>query len=230
VLSLVLPTYNEAKSLPILLPAISQTLGSEPHEIIIVDDNSPDRTWEVATQYPGVRVLRRVGRRGLSSAVVEGFSMAKGDVLVVMDADGQHDTGVIAKLAAAVRGTHGVAIGTRYMKGGGVGEWEKGRASLSWLATKLAQIACRVRAHDPMSGFFALDAALFRRIATRLHPSGFKILLEILAFVPKGTPITEIPFTFGRRIAGESKLTWKVGIQFLLQLGTLMMRRHRRVR
>ena len=116
-LSLVLPTYNEADNLPELVPALEALLAGLPYEIIVVDDDSPDGTWRVALdlarQRDRVRVIRRVGRRGLSSAVVEGFLAAKGDVLAVADADGQHDLALLPKLYDAVRAGANVAVGSR---------------------------------------------------------------------------------------------------------------------
>ncbi|OGJ59823.1 hypothetical protein A2881_01665 [Candidatus Peribacteria bacterium RIFCSPHIGHO2_01_FULL_55_13] len=218
-LSLILPTYNEALNLPELLPKIRSVLSQVPHEIIIVDDDSPDHTWKVAQELAeklgDVHVIRRIGRRGLSSAVIEGFLAAKGDVLAVMDADGQHDTGLLAKLHDAVRKHGGIAIGSRYIEGGSVGEWDERRYMLSRIATKMALSLCAVKAKDPMSGFFALDRNVFEEVLPRLNPKGFKILLDLLVHVPKSTSVTELPFTFATRRHGESKLSRRVQLEFL---------------
>src|SRR3990167_11135087 len=151
-LSLILPTYNEALNLPELLPKIRSVLSQVPHEIIIVDDDSPDHTWKVAQELAeklgDVHVIRRIGRRGLSSAVIEGFLAAKGDVLAVMDADGQHDLTLIPKLFVAVRSGSNVAIGSRYIEGGSVGSWDERRYRLSRIATNLAKRLCKVEVND----------------------------------------------------------------------------------
>ncbi len=219
VLSLILPTFNEAENLPILLPKLEEALKGTPHEVIIVDDDSPDRTWHVAQELSeklsDVHVLRRIGRRGLSSAVVEGFLAAKGDVLAVMDADGQHDLSLLPKLFQAVQNGANIAIGSRYIEGGSVGKWDEQRYLLSRIATGLAIRLCKVKVKDPMSGFFALDRKTFESTLPRLNPKGFKILLDFLVHVPKGTTAKEIPFTFGTRMHGESKLSRQVQIEFL---------------
>lgn len=164
-LSLILPTYNEAENLPGLLEEIEGAMGDIPFEMIVVDDDSPDRTWEVAElladDRPYLRVLRRMGRRGLSSAVIEGFRMAQGDVLVAMDSDGQHDPLLLPRLYAAIRSGVGVALGSRYVPGGSVEGWARARHWLSYIATGLAWLVTRTRVKDPMSGFFAIDRRLF---------------------------------------------------------------------
>lgn len=220
VLSLILPTYNEAENLPELLPRILSALSGLPHEVIIVDDDSPDRTWEVARKFAGnhpeVHVVRRIGRHGLSSAVIEGFLSAKGDVLVVMDADGQHDAKLLQKLYAAVMQEEaGIAIGSRYVAGGNVGQFDERRHTLSRIATGLAQLLCRVKVKDPMSGFFAIDRELFEHVLHKLNPKGFKILLDLLVHIPTNTPVVEVPLIFGERLHGKSKLSTRVQIEFI---------------
>ncbi len=218
-LSLVLPTYNEAQNLPILLPKIEEELQGMSHEVIVVDDDSPDGTPRVAhaltERYPHLRVLRRIGRRGLSSAVVEGFLAANGDVLAVMDADGQHDIALLPTLSQALKGGANVAIGSRYVAGGGVGKWDERRYTLSKIATHLAIRLCRVHVCDPMSGFFAIDRQTFEAALPKLNPKGFKILLDLLVHLPAGAAVRELPFTFGERLHGESKLSRRVQIEFL---------------
>jgi len=219
VLSLILPTYNEAENIPGLLPKLEEVLKGIPHEIIIVDDDSPDGTWKVALEISqdkeNVHVIRRVDKRGLSSAVIDGFLAAKGDVLAVMDADGQHDMTILPKLYNAVKENNGIALGSRYMEGGSFGKWEKRRQFMSRTATKLAQWVCRVKVSDPMSGFFAISRQAFEKALPRLNPKGYKIFLDFLVHVPKGTQAQEFPFVFGLRTHGESKVSHKVIIEFL---------------
>jgi len=219
VLSLVLPTYNEAKNIPELLPALEEALSDIPFEIIIVDDDSPDETWRIARELSqdkdNVHVIRRIDKKGLSSAVIDGFLSAKGDVFAVMDADGQHDMKLLPQLYSSVREGNGFAIGSRYMEGGSTGDWDERRRFISRAATRMALFVCKVKVSDPMSGFFAVDRRVFEDSLERLNPKGFKILLDLLVHAPEGTTAKEIPFTFGLRLHGESKLSWKVQIDFL---------------
>jgi dolichol-phosphate mannosyltransferase len=219
VLSLILPTYNEAENIPVLLPKIVEVLQWNDYEILVVDDDSPDRTWEralfLAKSNPRIRVLRRVGRRGLSSAVIEGFLAAAGDTLAVMDADGQHDLDLLPKLAAALEAGSDLAIGSRYIEGGSVGTWDERRFALSRMATRLAQKLCKVQVADPMSGFFMVKRPAFEAALPHLNPKGFKILLDLLLHVSPQTKVQELPFHFGERHAGESKLSRRVQIEFL---------------
>lgn len=200
-----------------------------PHEIIVVDDNSPDETWRVAeelkAQYPAIRVLRRIGRRGLSSAVTEGFAMAHGEVLMVMDADLQHDPNLIMTLYDAVQNGAAIAVASRYIEGGSVGDWVTGRRILSKTATWLASSLPPVHSSDPMSGFFALNRASYTLIAPHLQPTGFKILLEVLSCLPAGSKISEAPLHFAFRKHGESKLNMWVEVQFVLQLVRIAAKR-----
>jgi dolichol-phosphate mannosyltransferase len=218
-LSLILPTYNEAANLPELIPALEKLLKDVPHEIIVVDDNSPDETWkvglELARSIDSFRVIRRVGRRGLSSAVIEGFLAAKGDTFVVMDADGQHDMSLIVSLYEATQKGNGIAIGSRYIEGGSVGEWDERRHMMSKVATRMALALCKVKVSDPMSGFFAITRETFEQALPKLNPKGFKILLDLLIHVPSDTTVKELPFTFSTRKHGESKLSRRVQIEFL---------------
>jgi dolichol-phosphate mannosyltransferase len=229
-LSLVIPTYNEAENLPVLLPRVTEALSGIPHEIIIVDDDSPDGTWrraeELAMDFPALRVIRRRSERGLSSAVMAGFRSARGEVLAVMDADGQHDAGLLRKLCDSVSARRGIAIASRYVPGGGTGRWNTRRTLFSRMSTRVVMILCRLSVRDPLSGFFAVDRVLFERLAPQLkHPRGFKILFDILVRLPRGTPITEVPYTFAPRMQGRSKLSLRVQVQFLLSLLDLIVER-----
>jgi dolichol-phosphate mannosyltransferase len=218
-LSLILPTFNEAKNLPELLRRVHAAVS--PAEIIVVDDDSPDKTWEVGealkSTYPGLRVTRRIGKKGLSSAVTDGCDAATGDVFVVMDSDLQHDPAIVGALAKKIEEGAGVAVASRYREGGSVGEWVRGRRWLSNLGTFLARKLPNVETTDPMSGFFAVRGDLYRTARPLLVPEGFKILFELLAALPKGTPIAEVPLVFQPRLHGESKLSLVVQVQFLKQ-------------
>ncbi len=225
--SLILPTYNEASNLTEVLERVHETL--DPFEVIVVDDNSPDRTWELAgalqSTYPSLRVIRRVGRRGLSSAVIEGFEAAKGDMFIVMDADLQHDPTLLPRIQNAIGEGAQVALASRYTEGGDTKDWRWIRRMLSRTATHLVQLLVPQGVTDPMSGFFAVRRETYRSVASHLRPQGFKILFEILSFLPRGTRIAEVPFHFGIRERGKSKLTLLVQMQFLWQVLRTAVRR-----
>lgn len=226
-LSLILPTYNEAENVPELLRRVRA--AAAPAEVLLVDDDSPDRTWEVAeglrAEYPELRVIRRVGKKGLSSAVVDGCDAATGEAFVVMDSDLQHDPAIIGRLLAAIEGGAGIAVASRYREGGSVGEWVHGRRLLSKLGTFVARKLPNVETTDPMSGFFAVRADLYRAARPLLVPEGFKILFELLAALPRGTRIDEVPLVFQPRLHGQSKLSLAVQFQFLRQSLRLGFRR-----
>lgn len=222
VISVVLPTYNEAENLSAMLANIAQALASHSYEVIIVDDNSPDETWRVAeelrTQYPNLRIIRRMYERGLSSAAVAGFAAATGEVLCLMDSDGQHDPALLPGMLQAVEHGAGIVVGSRYMPGGSVGEWIHDRRILSRIGTWLAQCVSRTDVTDPLSGLFMIKRDLFASIQARLRPSGFKILLEILAYLPRSVQLREVPLIFQMRHAGVSKLSWRVQWEFVCQI------------
>lgn len=228
-LSIILPTYNESANLEELLKRITEVMGKRAFEAIIVDDDSPDKTWEKAeaftADYPMFRVIRRVGRRGLSSAVVEGFNKAKGDTLIVMDADLQHDPALLTQLADKIEGGATIAVASRYIEGGSVGDWVGGRRIASKIGTFLSQKLPNVEVTDPMSGFFAISADAYKKIELKLRPTGFKILLEILSHLPRGTKTAEVPLHFQMRKYGESKLSLKVALQLFWQLFRITLHR-----
>jgi dolichol-phosphate mannosyltransferase len=219
--TVVLPTFNERESLPLAVEAVRRALGDRADwEVVVVDDDSPDRTWEVAEALgradPRVRVYRRLDRRGLSSAIVDGLSLGRGERLLVMDADLQHDVAKVPDLLAALD-AHEVAVGTRYAGGGGTGDWGRVRRWLSRVATNACRWLLRIRVSDPMSGFFAIRADAFRRLAGRLDPRGYKILMEILYHHgPEG--VAEVPYVFQARRLGESKLDGAVAADYLWSL------------
>lgn len=228
-ISIILPTYNESANLEELLKRITEVMGKRDFEVIIVDDDSPDKTWEKAetlvADYPMLRVIRRVGRRGLSSAVAEGFNKAKGDVLVVMDADLQHDPALIVALADKVEGGADITVASRYIEGGSVGDWIASRRIGSKIVTFLSRKLPPVEVSDPMSGFFAITSDVYKKIASKIRPTGFKILLELLAHLPKNTKTAEVPLHFQMRKHGESKLSAKVALQLFWQLIRITLHR-----
>lgn len=222
--SVIVPTYNERDNLEELFERISVSLADYDYEIIVVDDDSPDKTWEFARQlserYP-VRVIRRTDEKGLSSAVIRGFKEASGDVFVVMDADLQHPPEVIPELIRAIERGADVAIASRYVPGGGVKDWYWYRKLISKGAIMVGRLALpKIRdIKDPVSGFFALRREVVE--GAELNPVGFKILMEILV-KGKYNKAVEVPFTFGLRRAGESKLGGKTILNYLKHIYRLM--------
>lgn len=229
-MSVVTPTYNEAANVPLFVAAIGKVLAGLTYEIIVVDDDSPDRTWEVAGKLAEVdgrvRVIRRFGESGLSSAVMAGLGSARGQVLVVMDADLQHDEAVLPQMIELVRTNRAdVVVGTRASEGGSYGSWGTGRRLVSWVATLIARMLLRVPTTDPMSGFFAMSRASFDELAPRINPQGFKILLEFIGRRRPGLRVAEVGFTFRNRLHGETKLSPSVIRSYLLAVVELRVGR-----
>ncbi len=225
--TIVIPTYNERDSIPLAIAAVQRAMaGRSDWEILVVDDDSPDRTWELVDQLghtdPRIRCYRRLDRKGLSSAIVDGLSLGLGERLLVMDADLQHDISKVPDLLAALDEAP-VAVGTRYAHGGGTGQWSKKRLALSKLATVACQAVLGISASDPMSGFFAIRRADFLSVAPRLNPRGYKILMEILHLLGR-VKVAEVAYTFAPRQAGESKLSGQVVWDFALSLVELLTR------
>jgi dolichol-phosphate mannosyltransferase len=225
--SLVLPTYNERDNLAALCARVTDALRGFSHEIIIVDDDSPDGTWEEAeclrASYPALRVVRRVGERGLASAVIRGFREARGQVLAVMDADLQHDEALLPVLVEGARGADFV-VASRTVEGGAFGRWAWHRRLKSWVATMLARLVVDVSLSDPMSGFFALRRDVFTALDDgSLRPEGFKIFLYLYLRAchrmgPEHVTVREVGYVFRQRVHGESKLTGRVMWEYLRML------------
>ncbi len=225
-ISIVIPTYNEKESLPVLLERIFSVTrqASIEAEVVIVDDNSPDGTAEVASslgeRYP-VRVLRRAGKLGLSSAVIEGFAAASGDILGVMDADMSHDPGIIPAMVGAME-NEGVefTVGSRHVRGGGITNWPLKRRIVSSVAILMGKPLTGIR--DVTSGFFFLRRSVIEGVT--LNPIGFKICLEIAV---KGNfrRFREVPYVFTDRAGGSSKFNKKEIINYLRQLADLYLYR-----
>ncbi|MHA4838896.1 glycosyltransferase [Sphingopyxis sp. MSC1_008] len=213
--AVVVPTLNEAANVEKLIEKLSVVLAGRGWEVVFVDDNSPDGTSELVRRIGRgsrhVRIVQRVGRRGLSSAVVEGILATAAPVIAVMDGDLQHSEDALPQLIdAIVNDGADIAVGTRYVAGGGIGDWDKERARMSRLATRAGQIALGTDVSDPMSGFFAVRRDAFERALPRLSAIGFKILIDILASSPAPLKVAEIPYQFRTREAGESKIGARV--------------------
>ncbi|HEX3134867.1 MAG TPA: glycosyltransferase family 2 protein [Planctomycetota bacterium] len=227
--TIILPTYNERENIPHAIAAITAAMSKQQGdwEILVVDDNSPDRTWELVEEIgkrdERVRCYRRIDRKGLSTAIVDGLSLGRGERLLVADADLQHDLSKIPELLAALERAP-IFIGTRYVGGGGTSEWSKRRLALSRLATFLCRAVLGIRCSDPMSGYFAIRRTSFRTIAPQLNPRGYKLLMELL-YQLRSSPVGEVPYVFSPRVAGESKLSAGVAWDFVLSLAELLSRR-----
>ena len=219
-LSVVIPTKNEVANVEPLLERLGVALAGIEWEAIFVDDNSTDGTPELLTRIAQsdrrVRLLRRIGRRGLSSAVVEGALASTTPIVAVIDADLQHDEMILSDLYRAIAdGGHELAIGTRYAANGSTGEWAEDRLKISRLATALAAPIMKTRLSDPMSGFFAVRRDVLLEAAPRLSTVGYKILLDLVASHPRPLKVAEVGYTFGTRQHGESKLDEMVALEYL---------------
>ena len=218
--SVIIPTYNESETIPQIIPQIHASLKAFSHEILVVDDDSPDKTWEIAqhlAENHPVRVLRRTQDKGLSQAVIAGLQDAQGALCVVIDADLSHPPSLIPLMVEAItQDGYDIAIGSRIVKGGGVEEWPWYRRLMSWGARMMALPLTRVK--DTMSGFFVIrrDRIKFNRLTAK----GYKILLEILV---KCRPLRykEVPYTFRNREVGTSKLGFNVQVDYIRHLGAL---------
>ena len=222
-LSLIVPTYCERQNITTLIERVHKSLSRNSYELIVVDDNSPDGTSELANglskQYP-VRVITRIDKRGLASAVVDGFKQARGEILGVIDADLQHPPEVLPELLENVRSGADVVIASRYVEGGGSEGWSASRKIISKGSKLLAQVLLpSVRGiKDPLSGFFLLRREVIDGV--ELSPIGYKILLEVLA-KGKAREIAEVPYIFRVRERGTSNLTSGEGICYLKHLTRL---------
>jgi dolichol-phosphate mannosyltransferase len=219
-LSVIVPTFNERDNVTTLFQRLQVALAGVPWEVVFVDDNSPDGTWEVvrglARQDPRVRCIRRIGRRGLSGACIEGILASSAPCAAVIDADLQHDETQLPKMLAFLQGGEfDLVVGSRYIEGGSADSFNKQRAGASALATEVAKRVLRVEIADPMSGFFMIRRDRFEQLAPQLSTQGFKILLDIVATARGALRVKEIPFTFGSRLHGESKLDSMVALDFL---------------
>jgi dolichol-phosphate mannosyltransferase len=224
-LVVVIPTFNERENVGPLLDKLARALDGIRWEVVFVDDDSTDGTVaeleRVCTADWRARCVRRLGRRGLASAVVEGMLSSFAPFIAVMDADHQHDERLLAPMLDALkRDEADIVVGSRYLADGGFGAWARGRRALSKAATLLSRLVLRGRdLTDPMSGFFMLKRSAFDTAVRGLSQEGYKILLDIVASSPASVRIKELPYVFGLRQHGESKLDSLV----VLDYATLLM-------
>jgi dolichol-phosphate mannosyltransferase len=218
-LSVVVPCYNERDNIGPMVAALDAALAGMAWEVIFVDDDSPDGTAKAARALAAadsrVRCIRRIGRRGLSSAVIEGALSSSADYVAVIDGDMQHDETRLPLMLAALQGGAQLAVGSRHVAGGdSAGLSSPLREKLSTTGIRVAQLVTGTKVNDPMSGFFMLRREMFEALAARLTGQGFKILLDLILASPQKLAILEIPYKFRPRAAGESKLDALVLAQF----------------
>ena len=218
-LTVVVPTRNERDNVAPLVARLERALCGIDWQVIFVDDDSPDLTAtaveRLAARDSRVRLIRRVGRRGLAGACIEGLEAAAAPCVAVMDADLQHDAALLPRMLGRLRsGGVDVVVASRYVEGGSAGGLTPHRARLSRLAVRLARLLARVELADPMSGFFLVRRAVFELSAPRLSPLGFKILFDLLACAPQPLKCVEIPYRLDARRQGASKLDVLAELQF----------------
>lgn len=222
-LAVIVPVYNEAGNIEVLTERLRHSLQGLDWELIFVDDDSPDgsadKAQEIARRDRRVRVLRRIGRRGLSSACIEGMLATVAPYLAVLDGDLQHDEMLLPSMLRTLKHEGlDIVVGSRYLAGGGLGTWNRRRRSMSRFASRLARTLVNADLTDPMSGFFMLNVTLLHGCVRSLSGIGFKILLDIFASSPRPLRFTEIPYVFRERRTGESKLDNAVLWEYLLML------------
>jgi len=221
-ISIILPTYNEAENIEIAINKIYEVLREIDFEIIVVDDDSLDKTWEIVeklkTSKDKVKLIRRFENKGLSRSIFTGMLEAEGAVILVMDADLQHDEKIIPQLFESIkRDNFEISIGSRDIEGGSYGDLSRKRKITSFLGRWFAHKLLKVNINDPMSGFFAISRRFFEEVKDQINPSGFKILLELI--VRKRAPrVKEIGYKFKRRLYGDTKLNSVIIVEYFLAL------------
>ncbi len=223
-LAIVIPTFNERANVPLLIAKLDAALAGRAWEAIFVDDDSPDGTAHAARAIargdPRVRVIQRIGRRGLSSACIEGMCATAAPHVAVIDGDLQHDETLLPRMLDALQADAAldVVIGSRFCEGGCTGEWDRERVAKSAFATRLSRQVLKADLTDPMSGFFMIRSDIARGLVPVLSGIGFKILLDIMTASPKPLRFLELPYTFRVRTEGESKLDYVVAMEYLIAL------------
>ena len=222
-LAVVIPTLNERENIAALVDRLCIVLAGIRWEAVFVDDDSPDGTADLVRdlgqRQSNIRCVQRLGRRGLSSACIEGILASSAPFIAVMDADMQHDEALLPDMLAMIkdRGLD-VVVGTRYGASGSVGDWLRSRVVISTLASRLARLVIKAELTDPLSGFFLITRDAFAETMRNLSGQGFKILLDIFASSPQPLAFAELPFHFRRRVHGESKLDTLVAWEYLTLL------------
>jgi dolichol-phosphate mannosyltransferase len=228
--AVIVPTFNEADNVERIVASLDVALAGIRSEIIFVDDWSQDgtaaRVEQLARDRSDIRVLRRFGRNGLASAVIEGMMATMAPIVAVIDGDGQHDERLLPRLYSLVQGgAADVAIGSRYCQNGSTGDWSNFRLKCSQAATRLSRLVLKAPVNDPMSGFFAVRRDKVEALLPRLSGRGFKILFDLLTSSPEPLRAIELPFEFRTRVAGESKLGTSVVLDYAVTIADRLIRR-----
>ena len=219
-LTVVVPTLDERQNLAPLIASLESVLAGIDFEVLFVDDDSPDGTATLARQMAQhdrrVRIVQRIGRRGLSSAVVEGMLASSSPYLAVMDSDLQHDEKILPAMLARLKQENlDLVVATRHREGGSMGEMAPLRRRLSEWGRRLSALICRTNLSDPMSGYFVVTRAYVDEVARRLSGTGFKVLLDLVVSSPRHVRLSEVPYVFRPRLHGASKLDILVGLEYL---------------
>ncbi|MBV8747439.1 MAG: glycosyltransferase family 2 protein [Xanthobacteraceae bacterium] len=222
-LAVVVPCFNERENVPILVDKLIASLDGLEWEVIFVDDDSPDGTSnvvrELAASNRRVRCIQRIGRRGLSTAVIEGMLATSAPYLAVIDGDLQHDERLLPGMLDTLKKEKlDVVVASRYLMEGGLGQWDASRVAMSTFATRLARVVIREPLSDPMSGFFMIRRPALERAVRRLSGQGFKILVDLFASTPEPYRFRELPYVFQNRVHGESKLDSFAAWEYLMLL------------
>jgi dolichol-phosphate mannosyltransferase len=210
-LSIIVPTFNERENIAELIGRLVLCLEGHSWEVVFVDDDSPDGTAEVIREHAAadgrIRCLQRIGRRGLSSACVEGMLATTAPYLAVLDADLQHDEELLPQMLETLKsGDFEIIVGSRYAPGGDIGNWDARRARMSRFAVRLSRVLVPAELTDPMSGFFMMHRSVLDGSVRALSAIGFKILTDVFASSPRPLRFGELAYTFRTRRAGLSKL------------------------
>jgi len=218
-LSIVVPTLNERDNIEPLIREIASVLPGVAWEIIFVDDDSrdgtPDLVRAIGSLDARIRCIQRIGRRGLSTACIEGVLASAAPFIAITDADLQHDERLLGPMLEILKSEPvDLVIGSRYVGGADAFEWDKRRAQISGAATRLSRLICKADIADPMSGFFMMRREVFGRAMRRLSGQGFKILLDIMSSSPEPVVFRELPYEFRQRQHGTSKLDSMVAWEF----------------
>jgi dolichol-phosphate mannosyltransferase len=222
-LTIIVPTRNERDNIIPLYELLCVALGDRRWEMLVVDDDSADGTGEVvrflAQHDRRVRLLLRIGRRGLASAFVEGVQASTAPYVAVIDADLQHDEKLLPQMLSVLENEDepvDIVVGSRYVEHGGIGAWDAGRARISAYATRLGRRLLGIPVNDPLSGFFMIRREAFEASVRNLSSIGFKILVDLFASSPQPLRARELPFEFRTRHSGESKFDAMIGLEYLM--------------
>lgn len=222
-LAVIVPTYNERENVTALFHCLETVLREINWEVVFVDDDSPDGTagevYALSQLYPNVRALRRIGRKGLASACIEGMLSTAAPYIAVMDADLQHDERILPAMLTRMKQEQlDLVVASRNVEGGSMGEFTAARVRLSNLGSKFSRMVARCDLSDPMSGFFVVNRQFLEQVVYRLSGIGFKILLDIVCSSRRPVRFAEVPFTFRTRQFGASKLDINVGLEYFYLL------------